>query len=128
MEEPGEDAERRARSCRPQYQRTAVRFLAHFVAHPQDGGRHLSYLPGPEWLLDVTHLVAGRARVQDPRVASLEGGTVLVGREPGVTSVEVGLGQRGEARGWRDAEQLPAGALPAVGCHPGRADAGGVGG
>lgn len=89
VEEPGEDAERRARSCRPQYQRTAVRFLAHFVAHPQDGGRHLSYLPGPEWLLDVTHLVAGRARVQDPRVASLEGGTVLVGREPGVTSVEV---------------------------------------
>ncbi|XP_072194106.1 transmembrane protein 132A [Excalfactoria chinensis] len=89
VEDPGEDAERRVRSCRPQYQRTAVRFLAHFVAHPQDGGRHLSYLPGPEWLLDVTHLVSGWARVQDPRVASLEGGTVLVGREPGVTSVEV---------------------------------------
>uniref|UniRef100_A0A8C3LD41 Transmembrane protein 132A n=1 Tax=Chrysolophus pictus TaxID=9089 RepID=A0A8C3LD41_CHRPC len=89
VEDPGEDAERRARSCRPQYQRTAVRFLAYFVAHPQDGGRHLSYLPGPEWLLDVTHLVASWARVQDPRVASLEGGTVLVGREPGVTSVEV---------------------------------------
>ncbi|NXK52159.1 T132A protein, partial [Chauna torquata] len=91
-EEPGEEAERRARGCRPQYQRTPVRFLAHFVAHPRDGGRHLSYLPGPEWLLDVTHLVGGRARVQDPRVASLEGGTVVVGREPGVTSVEVGLG------------------------------------
>ncbi|XP_048805425.1 LOW QUALITY PROTEIN: transmembrane protein 132A [Lagopus muta] len=89
VEDPGEDAERRTRSCRPQYQRTAVRFLAYFVAHAQDGGRHLSYLPGPEWLLDVTHLVASWARVQDPRVASLEGGTVLVGREPGVTSVEV---------------------------------------
>ncbi|XP_066853966.1 LOW QUALITY PROTEIN: transmembrane protein 132A [Anser cygnoides] len=88
-DEPGEEAERRARGCRPQYQRTSVRFLAHFVAHPRDGGRHLSYLPGPEWLLDVTHLVAGRARVQDPRVASLEGDTVVVGREPGVTSVEV---------------------------------------
>uniref|UniRef100_A0A8B9R2V4 Transmembrane protein 132A n=1 Tax=Anas platyrhynchos TaxID=8839 RepID=A0A8B9R2V4_ANAPL len=83
------EAERRARGCRPQYQRTSVRFLAHFVAHPRDGGRHLSYLPGPEWLLDVTHLVAGRARVQDPRVATLEGDTVVVGREPGVTSVEV---------------------------------------
>ncbi|NXV73460.1 T132A protein, partial [Atlantisia rogersi] len=68
-EEPGEEAERRVRSCRPQYQRTVVRVLAHFVAHPLDGGRHLSYLPGPEWLLDVTHLVAGRTRVQDPRVA-----------------------------------------------------------
>ncbi|NXN68682.1 T132A protein, partial [Himantopus himantopus] len=88
-EEPGEDAERRARGCRPQYQRTALRVLAHFVAHPLDGGRHLAYLPGPDWLLDVTHLVASRTRVQDPRVASLEGGTVVVGREPGVTSVEV---------------------------------------
>ncbi|NXT83658.1 T132A protein, partial [Zapornia atra] len=88
-EEPGEEAERRVRGCRPQYQRTAVRVLAHFVAHPLDGGRHLAYLPSPEWLLDVTHLVAGRTRVQDPRVASLEGGAVVVGREPGVTSVEV---------------------------------------
>lgn len=82
-----------------------MRFLAHFVAHPRDGGRHLSYLPGPEWLLDVTHLVAGRARVQDPRVASLEGDTVVVGREPGVTTVEVGTGRavRGSVglEGWR---------------------------
>ncbi|KAM8807352.1 transmembrane protein 132A [Eudromia elegans] len=88
-EEPGEEAERRARGCRPQYQRTAVRFLAHFVAHPLDGGRHLAYLPSAEWLLDVSHLVAARARVVDPRVASLEAGAVVVGREPGVTSVEV---------------------------------------
>ncbi|NWI83131.1 T132A protein, partial [Dryoscopus gambensis] len=68
---------------------TGLRVLAHFVAHPLDGGRHLSYLPSPEWLLDVTHLVAARTRVQDPRVASLEAGAVVVGREPGVTSVEV---------------------------------------
>ncbi|NXI01102.1 T132A protein, partial [Pachycephala philippinensis] len=88
-EDPGEEPERRARGCRPQFQRTALRVLAHFVAHPLDGGRHLSYLPGPEWLLDVTHLVAARTRVQDPRVASLEAGAVVVGREPGVTSVEV---------------------------------------
>ncbi|XP_064921716.1 transmembrane protein 132A [Columba livia] len=87
-DEPGEDGDRRARSCRPQYQRTALRVLAHFVAHPLDGGRHLAYLPGPQWLLDVTHLVASRTRVQDPRVATLEGDTVI-GREPGVTSVEV---------------------------------------
>ncbi|NXM36728.1 T132A protein, partial [Oxyruncus cristatus] len=88
-EDPPEEPERRARSCRPQFQRTGVRVLAHFVSHPPDGGRSLSYLPGPEWLLDVTHLVAPRTRVQDPRVASLEGGLVVVGREPGVTSVEV---------------------------------------
>ncbi|NWV41966.1 T132A protein, partial [Grantiella picta] len=89
LEDPAEEPERRARGCRPQFQRTGLRVLAHFVAHPLDGGRHLSYLPGPEWLLDVTHLVATRTRVQDPRVASLEAGAVVVGREPGVTSVEV---------------------------------------
>ncbi|XP_058545171.1 transmembrane protein 132A isoform X2 [Neofelis nebulosa] len=85
-----EEAERRARGCRLQYQRAGVRFLVPFAAHPLDGGgRRLTYLLGPDWLLDVSHLVAPHARVQDPRVASLEGGRVLVGREPGVTSIEV---------------------------------------
>ncbi|XP_016042096.2 transmembrane protein 132A isoform X2 [Erinaceus europaeus] len=84
-----EEAERRARGCRLQYQRASVRFLVPFAAHPLDGGRPLTYLLGPDWLLDVTHLVATHARVQDPRVASLEGGRVLVGREPGITSIEV---------------------------------------
>ncbi|XP_045872244.1 transmembrane protein 132A [Meles meles] len=84
-----EEAERRARGCRLQYQRASVRFLVPFAAHPLDGGRRLTHLLGPDWLLDVSHLVAPYARVQDPRVASLEGGRVLVGREPGVTSIEV---------------------------------------
>uniref|UniRef100_A0A8C3T4L8 Transmembrane protein 132A n=1 Tax=Chelydra serpentina TaxID=8475 RepID=A0A8C3T4L8_CHESE len=88
-EEAGEEAERRARGCRLQYQRAGVRFLAHFVAHPLDGGRHLTYMPSSDWLLDVSHLVGGQAKVQDPRVATLEGGSVVIGREPGVTSVEV---------------------------------------
>ncbi|XP_039109450.1 transmembrane protein 132A [Hyaena hyaena] len=84
-----EEAERRARGCRLQYQRAGVRFLVPFAAHPLDGGRRLTHLLGPDWLLDVSHLVAPHARVLDPRVASLEGGRVLVGREPGVTSIEV---------------------------------------
>ncbi|XP_057583883.1 transmembrane protein 132A isoform X1 [Hippopotamus amphibius kiboko] len=84
-----EEAERRARGCHLQYQRAGVRFLVPFAAHPLDGGRRLTHLLGPDWLLDVSHLVAPHARVQDPRVASLEGGRVLVGREPGVTSIEV---------------------------------------
>ncbi|XP_072826148.1 transmembrane protein 132A isoform X2 [Vicugna pacos] len=84
-----EEAERRARGCRLQYQRAGVRFLVPFAAHPLDSGRRLTHLLGPDWLLDVSHLVAPHARVQDPRVASLEGGRVLVGREPGVTSIEV---------------------------------------
>ncbi|CAK6449575.1 unnamed protein product [Pipistrellus nathusii] len=85
----GEEAERRARGCRLQYQRAGVRFLAPFAAHPLDGGRRLEHLLGPDWLLDVSRLVAPHARVQDPRVASLEGGRVLVGLEPGVTAIEV---------------------------------------
>ncbi|XP_059959289.1 transmembrane protein 132A isoform X2 [Mesoplodon densirostris] len=84
-----EEAERRGRGCRLQYQRAGVRFLVPFAAHPLDGGRRLTHLLGPDWLLDVSHLVAPHARVQDPSVASLEGGRVLVGREPGVTSIEV---------------------------------------
>ncbi|XP_004770439.2 transmembrane protein 132A isoform X1 [Mustela putorius furo] len=84
-----EEAERRARGCRLQYQRASVRFLVPFAAHPLDGGRRLTHLLGPDWLLDVSHLVAPHAHVQDPRVASLEGGRILVGREPGVTSIEV---------------------------------------
>lgn len=84
-----EEAERRVRNCRLQYQRANVRFLVPFVAHPLDGGHRLTHLLGPDWLLDVSHLVAPHARVQDPRVASLEGGRILVGREPGVTSIEV---------------------------------------
>ncbi|XP_061465756.1 transmembrane protein 132A isoform X2 [Rhineura floridana] len=88
-EEGGEEGERRARACRLQYQRAGVRFLAHFVAHPLDGGRHLTYMPSSDWLLDVSHLVQKHARIQDPRVATLEDGSVVVGREPGMTSVEV---------------------------------------
>ncbi|XP_006911301.1 transmembrane protein 132A isoform X2 [Pteropus alecto] len=84
-----EEAERRTRSCHLQYQRAGVRFLVPFAAHPLDGGRRLTHLLGPDWLLDVSHLVAPHARVQDPRVALLEGGRILVGREPGVTSIEV---------------------------------------
>lgn len=89
LEEGGEEAERRARGCRLQYQRAGVRFLTHFVAHPLDGGRHLTYMPSSDWLLDVSHLVQKHARIQDPRIATLEGGKVVVGREVGMTSVEV---------------------------------------
>ncbi|XP_020648086.3 transmembrane protein 132A isoform X1 [Pogona vitticeps] len=88
-EDGAEEADRRARGCRLQYQRAGVRFLAHFVAHPLDGGRHLTYMPSSDWLLDVSHLVQKHARIQDPRVAILEGGSVVIGREPGMTSVEV---------------------------------------
>ncbi|XP_053548262.1 transmembrane protein 132A [Bombina bombina] len=82
--------DRRIHTCRSQYQRARVRFLAHFVAHSLDGSRQLTYLLGSEWLLDVSPLIRSQAVIRDPRIARLEEeGRVLIGQEPGVTSVEV---------------------------------------
>ncbi|KAL7991991.1 hypothetical protein Chor_016247, partial [Crotalus horridus] len=60
-----------------------------FSNSPVEGGRHLTYMPNSDWLLDVSHLVQKHARIQDPRIATLESGKVVVGREIGITSVEV---------------------------------------
>ncbi|XP_063819186.1 transmembrane protein 132A [Pseudophryne corroboree] len=80
----------RFQSCRPQYQRARVRFLAYFVAHSLDGSRQLTYLLGNDWLLDVSPLIRSQAVIRDQRIARLdEEGTVLIGQQPGVTSVEV---------------------------------------
>ncbi|KAM4636254.1 transmembrane protein 132A [Discoglossus pictus] len=82
--------DRRTHSCRPQYQRARIRFLAHFVAHSLDGSRQLTYLLSTDWLLDVSPLIRSQAVIRDPRIARLEEeGSVLIGQEPGVTSVEV---------------------------------------
>ncbi|KAM4031457.1 transmembrane protein 132A isoform 2-T2 [Anomaloglossus baeobatrachus] len=76
--------------CRPQYQRAFVRFLANFVAHSLDGSNHLTYLLGSDWMLDVSPLIRSQAVVSDQRIARLEEeGSVLIGQQPGVTSVEV---------------------------------------
>ncbi|KAM9324138.1 transmembrane protein 132A-like [Gastrophryne carolinensis] len=83
-------SDRRTQSCRPQYQRAHVRFLAHFVAHSLDSSRQLTYLLGSDWLLDVSPLIRSQAVIRDPRIARLEEeGSVLIGQQPGVTSVEV---------------------------------------
>ncbi|KAM5140973.1 transmembrane protein 132A [Mantella aurantiaca] len=83
-------SDRRSQSCQAQYQRAQVRFLAHFVAHSLDGSRQLTYFVGSDWLLDVSPLIRSQAVVRDHRVARLEEeGSVLIGQQPGVTSVEV---------------------------------------
>ncbi|OCT56476.1 transmembrane protein 132A [Xenopus laevis] len=83
-------SDRRSQSCRPLYQRARVRFLAYFVAHSLDGSRQLTYLLGTDWLLDVSPLIRSQAVIRDPHIARLEEeGSVLIGQEPGVTSVEV---------------------------------------
>ncbi|KAK1328237.1 hypothetical protein QTO34_011804 [Cnephaeus nilssonii] len=86
--EDEEDEERRGRGCSLQYQHALVRVLTQFVAEAPDPGR-LSHLLGPDWQLDVTDLVLDFLKVEEPRVAQLQGGRTLAGREPGITSVQV---------------------------------------
>ncbi|KAG8434898.1 hypothetical protein GDO86_013021 [Hymenochirus boettgeri] len=83
-------SDRRSQTCRPLYQRARVRFLAYFVAHSLDSSRQLTYLLGTDWLIDVSPLIRSQAVVRDSRIARLEEeGSILIGQEPGVTSVEV---------------------------------------
>ncbi|KAM5310896.1 transmembrane protein 132B [Glossophaga mutica] len=86
--EDEEDEERRGRGCALQYQRAAVRVLAQFTAEAPGAGPP-SYLLDPDWQLDITDLVVEFVTVEDPRVAQLEAGRTLVGREPGITAIQV---------------------------------------
>lgn len=83
-------SDHKGQNCRPQFQRAFVRFLAYFVAHSMDGGNQLTYLLGSDWMLDVSPLIRSQAVIRDQRIARLEAeGSVLIGQQPGVTSVEV---------------------------------------
>ncbi|XP_021554250.1 transmembrane protein 132B-like [Neomonachus schauinslandi] len=86
--EDEEDEEKKGRGCSLQYQHATVRVLTQFVAEAPDLGQ-LSYMLGPDWQFDITNLVADFMTVEEPRIAQLQGGRTLVGREPGVTTVKV---------------------------------------
>ncbi|XP_047554064.1 transmembrane protein 132B [Lutra lutra] len=86
--EDEEDDEKRGKGCSLQYQHATVRVLTQFVAEAPDVGQ-LSYMLGPDWQLDITDLVAEFMKVEEPRIAQLQGGRTLVGREPGITTVQV---------------------------------------
>lgn len=95
--------------CVDQYQSSSLTVVTHFVAveeedelegktnkdeeeDKQEGagpGKH-TYLLAGDWQLDITHLVQDYLRVEDPRVAQLEG-RVLVGVAPGSTQLQVGV-------------------------------------
>ncbi|XP_032287501.1 transmembrane protein 132B [Phoca vitulina] len=86
--EDEEDEERKGRGCSLQYQHATVRVLTQFVAEAPDSGQ-LSYMLGPDWQFDITDLVADFMKVEEARIAQLQGGRTLVGREPGITTVQV---------------------------------------
>lgn len=83
-----EDEEKKGRGCSLQYQHAMVRVLTQFVAEAPDAGQ-LSCMLGPDWQFDVTHLVVGSMKVEEPRIVQLQDGRTLVGREPGITTVQV---------------------------------------
>lgn len=66
-----------------------VRVLTQFVAEAADRGGHLAHLLGSDWQVDITELVNDFMQVEEPRIAKLRGGQVLMGQELGMTTIQV---------------------------------------
>lgn len=116
---PAQDSEeeeadgRRGRGCALQYQHATVRVLAQFVAEAAGPGGHLAHLLGSDWQVDVTELVDEFMQVEEPRVAQLQGGQVLVGQGLGMTAIQVRGPRPGTAtHGMSQGSLRPAGRGP----------------
>ncbi|CAB1319286.1 unnamed protein product [Coregonus sp. 'balchen'] len=87
--EDDEDDERKGKGCTLQYQYALVRVLTHFVAEPATPGGELVYMLGVDWQADITDMVLDYLKVEDPRIARLLEGRVLMGRDLGITTIQV---------------------------------------
>ncbi|XP_077164108.1 transmembrane protein 132C isoform X1 [Paroedura picta] len=84
-----DEDERKGRGCALQYQHAMVRVFTQFVAEDASPWGQLSYLLGSDWQFDITDLVADFMKLEEPHVAELQGGKVLIGQEVGMTMVQV---------------------------------------
>ncbi|XP_054906586.1 transmembrane protein 132D [Poeciliopsis prolifica] len=84
-----EEAERKGKGCMLQLQHALVRVLTHFVAEQEDPRDPTAYFLGSDWQADITRLVRYFMKVEDPRVARLQEGRVLSGRDFGTTNIQV---------------------------------------
>ncbi|KAM9857763.1 transmembrane protein 132D [Aulostomus maculatus] len=84
-----EEDERKGKGCMLQYQHTLVRVITYFMAEPEDPRDPKVYFLGSDWQVDVTRLVRYFMKVEDPRVARLQAGRVLSGRDLGTTTIQV---------------------------------------
>ncbi|XP_074869091.1 transmembrane protein 132D-like isoform X2 [Carettochelys insculpta] len=84
-----DEDERKGRGCTLQYQHAMVRVLTQFVAEPSDPGGQLSYLLGSDWQVDITELVSDFMQMEEPRIAKLQGGQILIGQELGMTTIQI---------------------------------------
>eukprot|EP00064_Thunnus_orientalis_P007808 superscaffoldBa00000888_g7830 len=84
-----EEDDRKGKGCMLQFQHALVRVLTHFVAEQADPRDPKVYFLGSDWQVDVTRLVRYFMKVEDPRVARLQAGRVLSGRDLGSTTIQV---------------------------------------
>nr|XP_046206508.1 transmembrane protein 132C [Oncorhynchus gorbuscha] len=84
-----DDEDRRGRSCTLQYQNAMVRVLTHFVAEAADPRGQLTFMLGSDWQMDITGLVWDFLKVEDPQIAQLQDGCILVGLDMGMTTIQV---------------------------------------
>ncbi len=89
--EDDEEDERKGRGCALQYQYALVRVLTHFVAEPVGPGGELVHMLGSDWSADITEMVLDFLKVEDTSVARLIDGRVLMGRDPGITNIQVNI-------------------------------------
>ncbi|KAF5927119.1 hypothetical protein HPG69_010621 [Diceros bicornis minor] len=87
--EDEDEEERRGRGCALQYQHATVRVLTQFVSEDAGPWGQPSHLLSPDWQVDITHLVADFMKLEEPHVATLQDSRVLVGREVGMTTIQV---------------------------------------
>ncbi|XP_026715492.1 transmembrane protein 132C isoform X1 [Athene cunicularia] len=84
-----DEDERKGRGCTLQYQHATVRVLTQFVAEDSGPWGQLSYLLGSDWQFDITDLVMDFMQLEDPHIAKLQEGRILIGREVGMTTMQV---------------------------------------
>ncbi|KAJ3603815.1 hypothetical protein NHX12_028556 [Muraenolepis orangiensis] len=84
-----EDDDKKGKGCMLQFQHALVRVLTHFTADQEDPRDPKAHFLGSDWQVDVTRLVRYFLKVEDPRVAQLQDGRVLSGRDLGTTSIQV---------------------------------------
>ncbi|XP_061787689.1 transmembrane protein 132B [Nerophis lumbriciformis] len=88
-EDEDEDEKKGGKGCTLQYQYALVRVLTHFVSEPSDPRGQMVFMLGADWQADITHLVLDQLKVEDPRIAKLIDGRVLLGRDLGITTIQV---------------------------------------
>ncbi|XP_043910781.1 transmembrane protein 132E [Protopterus annectens] len=88
-DEEEEEERRVSRGCSLQFQHATVKVFTQFHTTSSEGTDQMVTMLGPDWLVDVTDMVSDFVKVEDTRVAELKRGNIIVGWEPGVTTVKV---------------------------------------